>query len=211
MLDGELVILGERRQAGLRRPPDAPPPGGVAGRAGWPRRCPATFVAFDLLAHDDESLLDAPFRSAGRALEKLGREADRRSRPARRTATKARQWLKGAEGVVAKELDAPYRPGERIGMVKIKRVRTIDSVVVGWRPGKEEGTVGSLILGLYDDGGELQVVGPHLRLPRQAEARAARDARALRDRRARLGRAEPLERRPRPGMGGRCGRSSSAR
>jgi ATP-dependent DNA ligase len=44
-------------------------------------------------------------------------------------------------------------------MVKIKRVRTIDCVVVGWRPGKETGTVGSLILGLYDEKGELQVVG----------------------------------------------------
>jgi ATP-dependent DNA ligase len=44
-------------------------------------------------------------------------------------------------------------------MVKIKRVRTIDAVVVGWRPGKEEGTLGSLILGLYDGDGELRVVG----------------------------------------------------
>ena len=68
-------------------------------------------------------------------------------------------WLQGAEGVIAKELDAPYRPGERTGMVKVKRVRTIDTVIVGWRPGKEEGTLGSLILGLYDEQGELQVVG----------------------------------------------------
>jgi ATP-dependent DNA ligase len=60
--------------------------------------------------------------------------------------------------VIAKELDAPYRPGERKGMVKVKRVRTADLVVVGWRPGKEEGTVGSLILGAYD-GKELRVVG----------------------------------------------------
>ena len=44
-------------------------------------------------------------------------------------------------------------------MVKVKRLRTIDAVVAGWRPGKEEGTVGSLILGLYDDAGELHVVG----------------------------------------------------
>ena len=48
-------------------------------------------------------------------------------------------------------------------MVKVKRVRTIDAVVVGWRPGKEEGTVGALILGLYD-GDELRVVGPLLRV-----------------------------------------------
>jgi ATP-dependent DNA ligase len=44
-------------------------------------------------------------------------------------------------------------------MVKVKRIRTIDAVVMGWRPGKEENTLGSLILGLYDDAGELHVVG----------------------------------------------------
>ena len=75
-----------------------------------------------------------------------------------RTLAKAAPWLEGGEGVIAKQLDAPYRPGERKGMVKVKRVRTADCVVVGWRPGKEEGTVGSLILGLYDRG-ELRVVG----------------------------------------------------
>ena len=52
--------------------------------------------------------------------------------------------------MIAKEIGAPYRPGERTGMVKIKRVRTIDAVVMGWRPGKAEGTVGALILGLHD-------------------------------------------------------------
>jgi ATP-dependent DNA ligase len=44
-------------------------------------------------------------------------------------------------------------------MVKVKRVRTIDAVVAGWRPGKAEGTVGALIIGLYDDDGELRIVG----------------------------------------------------
>jgi ATP-dependent DNA ligase len=73
-------------------------------------------------------------------------------------ASRAGEWLQHAEGAIAKERDAPYRPGERKGMVKVKRVRTIDAVVVGWRPGKEPQTVGALILGLYDDG-ELRVVG----------------------------------------------------
>ena len=59
---------------------------------------------------------------------------------------------------MAKQLDAPYMPGKRKGMAKVKRERTIDCVVMGWRPGKEEGTVGSLILGLYD-GDELRSVG----------------------------------------------------
>lgn len=71
---------------------------------------------------------------------------------------KAEGWLHSGEGVIAKQLDALYRPGERKGMVKIKRVRTIDCVIVGWRPGKAEGTVGSLILGLYE-GGELRPIG----------------------------------------------------
>src|ERR1700716_4700684 len=74
------------------------------------------------------------------------------------SAEQASEWLARAEGAIAKERSAPYRPGERKGMVKVKRVRTIDAVVMGWRPGKEPETVGALILGLYD-GGELRVVG----------------------------------------------------
>ena len=71
----------------------------------------------------------------------------------------AEGWLQDAEGVIAKERDAPYKPGERTGMVKIKRIRTIDAVVLGWRPGKAERTVGSLILGLYDEDGKIHGVG----------------------------------------------------
>ena len=61
--------------------------------------------------------------------------------------------------MIAKQADAAYRPGERTGMMKIKRIRTADTVVMAFRMGKEEGTVGSLILGLYDDDGKLHVVG----------------------------------------------------
>jgi ATP-dependent DNA ligase len=72
----------------------------------------------------------------------------------------AGQWLTGtSEGVIAKQCDAPYQPGERKGMVKIKRVRTADAVVAAFRFGKEEGTLGSLILGMYDDDGQLHIVG----------------------------------------------------
>jgi ATP-dependent DNA ligase len=91
-----------------------------------------------------------------------------------RTPEEAEQWLRTAEGVVAKEWSAPYRPGERAGMAKIKRLRTADAVLVGWRPGKEPVTVGSLILGLYDDAGELRVVG-HTSSLRAAERRALVD------------------------------------
>jgi len=119
---------------------------------------PAIYVAFDLLAHDDETLLDVPLADRRAALEALVADPVRLA-PSTHSRDDAEPWLHSTEGVVAKRLDAPYRPGKRDGMVKVKRVRTMDCVVVGWRPGKEEGTVGSLILGLYDDAGELHVIG----------------------------------------------------
>jgi ATP-dependent DNA ligase len=127
---------------------------------------PARYVAFDLLASGDESLLERPFTERRAALERLLAGDEFRAAPielmeATASAEDARRWLAQAEGAIAKERGAPYRPGERRGMAKIKRVRTIDAVVVGWRPGKEPGTVGALILGLYEGSGngELRVVG----------------------------------------------------
>jgi ATP-dependent DNA ligase len=119
---------------------------------------PTRFIAFDLLALDDASLLELPQAERRDRLEGIV-DAPVDLTPATEDPAEAEPWLHGAEGVIAKRQDARYCPGERVGMVKIKRVRTIDAVVVGWRPGKEEGTVGSLILGLYDDAGELRVVG----------------------------------------------------
>jgi ATP-dependent DNA ligase len=124
---------------------------------------PAVYVAFDLLAHEHDSLLELPFAERRAALEQLlSSEAFARApvelMPTVASAHDAQQWLHDAEGAIAKELAAPYRPGERKGMAKVKRVRTIDAVLAGWRPGKEPGTVGALILGLYD-GDQLRVVG----------------------------------------------------
>jgi ATP-dependent DNA ligase len=131
---------------------------------------PARYIAFDLLALDGESWLERPFEERRAALE--GSIPDGIDiTPLTREPEQAEPWLRTGEGVVAKQLGAPYRPGERTGMVKVKRVRTIDAVVVGYRPGKEEGTVGSLILGLYDDAGELHVVG-HSSGLRASEKRA---------------------------------------
>ncbi len=117
---------------------------------------PARFRAFDLLAQGRRTLLAEPFERRRRALEELveglGDPGSIELTPLVRSAEEALPLLDSGEGVIAKELAAPYRPGERKGMVKVKRLRTLDCVVVGWRPGKEEGTVGSLILGLYDDG-----------------------------------------------------------
>jgi ATP-dependent DNA ligase len=134
---------------------------------------PARYVAFDLLARDDELLLTLPFAERRAALEELtGSEIG--LTPLTRDPDGTADWLRDGEGVVAKDLAAPYRPGERKGMVKVKRVRTIDAVVAGYRPGKEPGTVGSLILGLYDDDGQLHVVG-HSSGLRAAEKRALVD------------------------------------
>ena len=121
-------------------------------------KTPTRFIAFDVLADGDEVLLDLPQHERRTRLEKLI-DAPVDITPVVFDPAGAQDWLQGAEGVMAKELSAPYRPGERTGMVKIKRVRTIDAVVMGWRPGKEEGTVGSLILGLHGDDGRLRAVG----------------------------------------------------
>lgn len=124
---------------------------------------PATYVAFDLLAHGDDSLLESPFAERRTALERLlavaaFAEAPVELMPSTTDPERAGAWLRDAEGAIAKLRSAPYDPGKRTGMFKVKRVRTIDAVVVGWRPGKKPDTVGALILGLYD-GAELRVVG----------------------------------------------------
>jgi ATP-dependent DNA ligase len=122
------------------------------------RETPARLIAFDLLAQGDDDLMALPYRDRRARLEGAALPGIELA-PVVWTADDARGWLDTEEGVIAKEADAAYAPGERTGMVKIKRVRTIDAVVVGWRPGKAEGTLGAIILGLYTPDGELRVVG----------------------------------------------------
>jgi ATP-dependent DNA ligase len=120
---------------------------------------PAGLVAFDLLAEGDDVLCALPYVERRERLTAVVADPVELT-PMTHDADDAGQWLTGtSEGVIAKQCDAPYRPGERTGMVKIKRVRTADTVVAAFRFGKEEGTVGSLILGLYDDDGQLHIVG----------------------------------------------------
>jgi ATP-dependent DNA ligase len=119
---------------------------------------PATFIAFDLLAQEDEALLETHFGERRERLEQLLAGTSIQLSILSNDPEQAEEWLRHTEGTMAKQLDAPYIPGKRKGMAKIKREREIDCVVMGWRPGKEEGTIGSLILGLYD-GGELRSVG----------------------------------------------------
>jgi ATP-dependent DNA ligase len=123
------------------------------------KETPAVFVAFDLLAEGDEALLELPYEERRERLT-ASVSAPIELTPMVETADKAGQWLTGdSEGVIAKQAAAPYLPGERKGMVKIKRVRTADTVVAAFRFGKEPGTVGSLILGLYDEEDQLRIVG----------------------------------------------------
>jgi ATP-dependent DNA ligase len=163
IIDGELLILGEdgieifdALQNRLH-----PAESRVKMLA---EQTPAIFRAFDLLAVGDESALDNPFSERRGALEKLVKGFGRKPGTVELTPlvddpSEAEPWLESGEGVIAKKVGSPYLRGERKAMVKVKRLRTIDAVVAGWRPGKEENTVGSLILGLYDKEGELHVVG----------------------------------------------------
>jgi ATP-dependent DNA ligase len=117
---------------------------------------PARFVAFDVLALEDDVLLERPYEERRAILETIG---GLELTPVVWTAAEAERWLREEEGVIAKERACPYLLGERKGMVKVKRVRTIDAVVMGWRPGKVEGTVGAIVLGLYGADGRIHEVG----------------------------------------------------
>jgi ATP-dependent DNA ligase len=123
------------------------------------KETPAALVAFDLLAEGDETLVELPYTERRKRLAALVADPVELT-PSTDDADAAAQWLAGTgEGVIAKQSNEPYRPGERVGMVKVKRVRTADAVVAAFRFGKEPDTVGSLILGMYGDGDELQIVG----------------------------------------------------
>ncbi len=169
ILDGEIVIDGQDGEQDFDALQQRIHPAESRIRL-LAERTPARYLAFDLLARDGESLLSTPFAQRRAALEHHA-AGDITITPLTRDRALAEPWLERGEGVVAKELAAPYRPGQRVGMVKVKRVRTIDAVVMGYRPGKEPDTVGSLILGLYDEAGDLHVVG-HSSGLRAAEKRA---------------------------------------
>jgi ATP-dependent DNA ligase len=128
---------------------------------------PASFVAWDLLAIDDEDLRQSPQKERRARLEKAlaGARPPIHLTPATTDRSVAADWFTrfegaGLDGVMAKAPDAPYQPGKR-AMLKIKHAREADCVVAGFRWHKNgPGTlVGSLLLGLYDDEGTLHHVG----------------------------------------------------
>ncbi len=130
---------------------------------------PASYVAFDLLALGDESLVSEPFSVRRSRLEEAMREAKAPIHLTRTTtdAAEATEWFAhfegaGLDGVVAKPMSAAYHPNVRT-MLKIKHERTADVVVAGYRLHKtstpEKPLLGSLLLGLYDERGTLQHIG----------------------------------------------------
>ena len=130
---------------------------------------PATYLCFDLLVDADGlALNERPVSERRQALEnffsRLPGNGTVRLSPASPDRRQAEEWMQergklGLDGIVAKRLDEPYHSGERIGMVKIKRIRTADVVVGGFRYAEKGGGIGSLLLGLYDRDGLLDHIG----------------------------------------------------
>jgi ATP-dependent DNA ligase len=180
VVDGEIVIPGSEgldfEALLLRIHPAASRVAMLAAQT------PASFVAWDLLALGDEDLRGRPQsdRREGIERELAGSQPPVHLTPATRDADLAREWFErfegaGLDGVMAKPLDAPYQPGKRT-MFKIKHTRTADCVVAGfrWHKNGRQTHVGSLLLGLFDDGGALHHVGvtSSFAWPRRAELAA---------------------------------------
>jgi ATP-dependent DNA ligase len=165
VLDGEVVIVGKGgldfEALLLRIHPAASRVKLLA------EQTPSSYVAWDLLAIGEEDLRETPLSERRKRLEKeMGKaKAPFHLSPATRDRALAVDWFSrfegaGLDGVMAKRLDEPYKPGERT-MIKVKHKRTADCVVAGFRWHKNgPGTmVGSLLLGLYDGEGTLHHVG----------------------------------------------------
>lgn len=136
---------------------------------------PARYLVFDLLADGDDILTEAPLAERREALAAFAAVHFPKGglfglSQATRDRARAERWfmgsLPGLDGVIAKRLDQPYLAGTRDGMVKIKRIRTADCVVGGFRYGTGLRLVGSLLLGLHDDAGLLHHVGFTATLPK---------------------------------------------
>jgi ATP-dependent DNA ligase len=163
VLDGEIVIPGEN---GLdfdalqtRMHPAASRVNKLAGEI------PASFVAFDCLALGDDDLMGEPFTTRRAALEKALKKAKPpiHVTPATTDTATARDWFErfegaGLDGVIAKPPAGTYQPDKRT-MLKVKHQRTVDCAVGGFRFHKDGEGVGSLMLGLFDDSGDMHHVG----------------------------------------------------
>jgi ATP-dependent DNA ligase len=132
------------------------------------RETPCVYIVFDLLADTDgKSLTKLPLEQRREALEKFATKNLKNNKmirlsPVTLEIATARKWFHmgvALDGVVAKRRDLAYEAGKRTGMQKIKKMRTADCVVGGFRYLEKEAMVGSLLLGLYDKEGKLDHVG----------------------------------------------------
>ena len=166
VIDGEIVIpdaSGQRLDFDALLQRIHPAASRVALLSG---QTPAHFVAFDLLALGEADLCQEPFAQRRAALAEALAAAGPpvHLTPATVDHAVARQWFQqfegaGLDGLIAKPLDGSYQPDKRV-MLKIKHERTADCVVAGYRPHKSSPeAVGSLLLGLYTDHGDLASVG----------------------------------------------------
>lgn len=186
VLDGELVVIRGGRLSfdslsGRLRPRKEAGGWKIAQLAA---DFPTTFIAFDVLAERGHDLRGAPDRSRRERLEELlaGEQAPIHVTPRTRDLEVAGRWFAelpgaGLDGLIAKPLDLPYSPGRRV-MYKIKPAHTADVVCAGWRPYARPGpdggvVVGSVLVGLYDDAGILQMIGAMSAFPMAERVRLA--------------------------------------
>lgn len=164
-LDGELVVIGDDGRLRYDELVQRIHPS-ARRVAQLSATTPATLLAFDLLAIEDESLTDEPLSKRRARLEKLFKQVEGLGlhlSPATSKRAEALGWLRelagaGLDGLVAKRRDEPYRSGDREAMAKVKTERTADCVVGGVRR-NGNGEVVALLLGLYGDEGALHFVG----------------------------------------------------
>jgi ATP-dependent DNA ligase len=183
VLDGEIVVPspgGHDFDALLARIHPA-----ASRVARLSRETPARFVAFDLLARDGEDLRGRRFDERRAILEEVlaGATGTVAPTPSTRLEADAARWLdcasgSGIDGVVAKRADLPYVSGAR-RMVKVKRERTADCVVAGFRLYVDRPLISSLLLGLYDDKGRLRHIGTVTAFTRERRRRMLDELRPL--------------------------------
>ena len=138
---------------------------------------PARFVVFDVLVWKDEEIWHEPLEKRRSLLERRAKGFT--ASPATRDRVEALRWLErfdsiGLDGVVAKLLGQPYLPGSREGVVKVKPEKTADCVVAGLRWKSRPDRIATLLLGLYDDDGDLDYVGTAAVAPARHDAIAER-------------------------------------
>ncbi|MER5984441.1 ATP-dependent DNA ligase [Streptomyces sp. NPDC001787] len=184
VIDGEIVVAHEGR-LDFDRLSERIHPADSRVRL-LAEQTPASLIAFDILAVNDDSLLSTSQADRRSVLEAALADAAPpvHLAPATTDPDVARQWFEryegaGLDGVVAKPLDLPYRPDTRV-MFKIKHERTADCVVAGYRTHRSGPVVGSLLLGLYDSEGFLQHVGVCAAFPMKRRAELAEELEPLR-------------------------------